>query len=435
MGYEELKGYRGGEDPRALARHLERLGPYLVAEIGSRTPGVYPAIDAAGPPAERLVHAIYHRDVLGEGVWERYGDAIEPAARELLAQEIAAFDVWVAGSAHAAMQSLGPWHERTVEIMTILDLFGAHVGREVANGAWQLGYACALSRVVNDPNGARALAPPEDVDVVVKDARVLFAHPLEHWVGVGLHDPINANVILDCVTYLTDQTFTRLGPLVGGDGERQARVDLRWLTLRGFGLGRLQVEPAFRRIVQASPDATAAERGGRTLEEIVPADARAALESAGAVFALDPAKGSISIGLNGFSLARIDATPPKFTWTDDALGTFLRQLVEYEQKARLLQDNRGRDTFALRAMLRDGLGMAQLLDAATAARCTASRKGTLTVKGYYLSHPAFGQFARVDVLRGQSHVVDVAFSSPKVFVPIRFLVAMELSLGGLRRGS
>jgi hypothetical protein len=315
--------------------------------------------------------------------------------------------------------------------MEVLRLFGAYVGRDVANETWQLGYALALSRVVHDPKHSNALPTPLASNLVLERARGLFADRGGRWVGIGLAGPIDTSVILDSIRYITDQFRARLRPLIGLEGESQALGDLRRLALRGFGIGRLQVEPAFLKAVATSvPNERSEAQTGTsaTLESIVPSDTRAALESAGAVLALDAEGRSISIGLNGLTLARVSAAPPGFVWSQDALGVFLRELLEYDRKARLLQENRARDTFALRGLLREALGIDELLVAASHAGCTVSRKGSLTVKEFYLTHPAFGEFARLAVLRGQSHVVDVAFSSPRVFVPIRFLVGMDQSL-------
>lgn len=162
--------------------------------------------------------------------------------------------------------------------------------------------------------------------------------------------------------------------------------------------------------------------------EMVPGEVRAALESAGASFASDPRTGVVHIGLHGFALARVDIEPLAFAWDDAALGAALRWLLDYETLSQALQANRGPATIQLRGWLRDNLGIDPLLDRAREAKWSVRRRGSLASKAIYFSHPAFGEFAQVTVLRGQSHVVDVAFSSPSVYTPLRTLANLEQQL-------
>lgn len=426
---QQPRRQRDGEvDPKAFATHLKRLQPYLPSEITNRAPGQYPAIDAAGPIAERLSQMTISPLEIGKERWERYAGAILPVAQDIVGPDVTAFGTRSASSAHEAMQTLGPWNERTIEIMEILNLFGTNVGKDVANEVWQFGYACALGRLVLD-QGQETLGEPAEPDAVLGWARSLFKQTPESWVGQGLREPLSGPVVLECITHATDEMFARLYPLFGDDGEMAARVELRTLALRGYGLGRLHVEPPFvahLRSIDAMPQP--AERERHTVETLVPADVRASLESAGATLAADPSTGTISVALGGFVVARINHSPASFAWADAEFGDFLRVLFEYERMARLLQENRGAGTFALRGTLRDRLGIDHLLVTAANARCPIERKGSLTQKEYYLTHPALGALARAIVLRGQSHVVDIAFSSPRVFLPLRLMVRMEESL-------
>lgn len=163
----------------------------------------------------------------------------------------------------------------------------------------------------------------------------------------------------------------------------------------------------------------------------VPAEVRAALESAGASLAEDPATGSVHIALNGFPLVRIDVSPPGVVWDDSATGHALMSLMAYEGLARMLQENRGADTLAMRQVLREQLQVDPLLRWLSASRMSVKSRGGLSKKEYEVGHPAFGTFALLTVFRGQSHVVDVAFSSPRVFVPLRALFDLTMKLRSL----
>jgi hypothetical protein len=139
--------------------------------------------------------------------------------------------------------------------------------------------------------------------------------------------------------------------------------------------------------------------------------------------------GSIIIGLSGFTLVRIDpGHPPTVTWSDPDFGTMVKTVMDYQRRVRRLQENRGASTFGLRGELRDDLGIDPILSIARRARCSVDKRGGLRAREYYLSHLALGEFVRLTVFRGQSHVVDVAFSSPKVFMPLRFLVELEATM-------
>ncbi len=74
--------------------------------------------------------------------------------------------------------------------------------------------------------------------------------------------------------------------------------------------------------------------------------------------------------------------------------------------------------------------LSQILFLATEARCTIEEEGGLTAKNYYLSHPALGEFVRLEVRRGSSDVADIAFASPQVAVAPGFMLEMKVALGG-----
>lgn len=168
--------------------------------------------------------------------------------------------------------------------------------------------------------------------------------------------------------------------------------------------------------------------GDQGTPRLVPPEVRAALESAGASVVEDGATGDVHVALNGFLLATVRTNPPQVAWGDPATGHALMSVIAYEGLTRMLQANRGRDTFAMRGLLREQLHIDPLLVSLNTGHVTVKVGGGISKKEYDLSHPALGLFARVTVFRGQSHVVDVAFSSPRVFVPLRLLFEMTVRL-------
>lgn len=165
----------------------------------------------------------------------------------------------------------------------------------------------------------------------------------------------------------------------------------------------------------------------RSIEDVVPADVRASIASAGGAFALDAATGEISMAVHGAELARFSPAPPRFAWSDPSFGTFARLLLEYTVWTRALQENRGRDTFMLRAALRGRLDGDALLAAAPGAGCRIQQKSSLRVKEYIVHHHSLGALVSVRVFRGQSHVFDVTWLGD-AFSPLSFLVGLEEQL-------
>ena len=145
-------------------------------------------------------------------------------------------------------------------------------------------------------------------------------------------------------------------------------------------------------------------------------DVEAGLETAG-VTVVAGAKSSVA-QRNGVAIFTYSFEPAYAQWADPELEAFLRTVLEYGEMAHALQQNRGPSTFGLRASLRERLDLAPLLDRARAARVVVRENKHLTVKDYFFRHPAFGEFVQVNVLRGQSHVVDVTFSAPQEYLAI-----------------
>ena len=153
------------------------------------------------------------------------------------------------------------------------------------------------------------------------------------------------------------------------------------------------------------------------------ADVLGRLESVGIVVQRRP-DGSSATFRNGGALFEFSVDPPGATWADPALEAFLRAILAYHEDAQSLQQNRGRDTFMQRAALRDRLDVSPLLRSAAAARARVEEKKHLTAKELFFWHPSFGQFVRVSLLRGQSHVVDVTFASPADYLAVTYSLAV-----------
>lgn len=74
-----------------------------------------------------------------------------------------------------------------------------------------------------------------------------------------------------------------------------------------------------------------------------------------------------------------------------------------------------------------------LLDMAERARMRVRQKGGLTTRDYFFWHPALDEFAKASVARSQAQVFDVAFSSPRVFMPLSTLAHMAAEFAVSRR--
>lgn len=130
--------------------------------------------------------------------------------------------------------------------------------------------------------------------------------------------------------------------------------------------------------------------------------------------------GIIAASRNGLPLFEFSLDPPHVTWEDPRLEEFLRVVLAYEPATRALQQNRGRDTFMLRATLREQLNLEVLLDAARAAHVRVREEKHFTSKELYFWHAAYGEFVQATCLRGQSHVVDITFSARDLYLAVRY---------------
>ena len=120
------------------------------------------------------------------------------------------------------------------------------------------------------------------------------------------------------------------------------------------------------------------------------------------------------------------------TWEDHALGGFVRDLLHYDRLALALQQQRGPSTLVMRGMLREQLEIDPLMGAASAAGVRIERTGSLVSKEYVLSHPALGAVARLIVMRGHSHVVEVTFLDVGLVDALAAIVELEGSQVGRR---
>ena len=164
----------------------------------------------------------------------------------------------------------------------------------------------------------------------------------------------------------------------------------------------------------------------------LPDGLRAALEAAGAELVADDRSAAVDVHLRGRPLARIAGAPATVTWEDHALGGFVRDLLHYDRLALALEHQRGPSTLVMRAMLREQLEIDPLMGAASAAGVRVERRGGLTSKEYVLSHPALGAVARLVVMRGHSHVVEVSFLDLDLVDALAAIVELEGSQGGRR---
>jgi hypothetical protein len=130
----------------------------------------------------------------------------------------------------------------------------------------------------------------------------------------------------------------------------------------------------------------------------------------------DPTTAEIHLDKNGTPIAMLTVAPVTVRWADTSLSMLLESIFEYSDKL----------------AWGDGDGELQiepLLIKATRARCRIERRDSLTTKDYFVSHPAFGGSVRFNVLRGQTHVVEVVASDPDAFVPLRQLATMGALIG------
>ena len=230
------------EDLKQKADKLERMLPYLPSPVQNRQPGAYPAIDAAGPLAERLGHLTFQRIELGPGRWEALVGAVMPVARRLVMADIGLFEQ-LAKLRFAERQTHGSLPESALEV---LQLFGFDVAQDVANAIWQFGYAGCLARLFLEAERDKTAfpAPSSDLAAVYGWADAVRRAPLEAWVDAGTEAPLNGTLVLEALWYLVDEEFKRLYPLFGPENELEARGRLRGLAVSGHALGRAHLEQA-----------------------------------------------------------------------------------------------------------------------------------------------------------------------------------------------
>jgi hypothetical protein len=167
----------------------------------------------------------------------------------------------------------------------------------------------------------------------------------------------------------------------------------------------------------------------------VPAEVRAALQSAGISVVEDHANNSVALGLNGLPLAIVTQSPPEVIWADANAGRAYMWLIASEKLAKKLRTERGLDTFRQRDALRQLLQLQPMMSVLADGHLAVRKSGGLTTKDFYITDALFGEFARLTVLRGQDHIVDVSFSSPKAFMPLSFLSSLKLQFDELRKSS
>ena len=233
-----------GDQEAILAERIDRLKraiPYLASEMQDRQPGAYPAIDAAGPLADRLGLLISKRSGLGPGRWEALGSAVLPVAQRIVRSDIGLFEQLTKLRVAELAQTNGSLPESALEVLSI---FGPNVAQDVANAIWQFGYAGCAARLFLEAERAKSAfpTPSSDLAAVYGRAAALRRAPLDMWVDTGTEPPLNGTLVLEVVGYLADQEFKRLYPLFGPENEGEARGQLRGLAVWGYALGRAHLE-------------------------------------------------------------------------------------------------------------------------------------------------------------------------------------------------
>ena len=230
--------------------YLKRALPYLPSEVSDREPGTYPAIDAAGPTAERLGHLILSRSEMGQERWEALAGAACPVADALVMPDIDLFErlTKLRGAERLTHGSRPP------AMLEVFQLFGLDVASKVANEAWQWGYAGCMARLFlkAERDGTPFPLPSRDLHAVQAWAYAVRCAPLEVWVDAGTEPPLSGSLVIEVLGYLMDQLFKRLYPIFGPENELEGRGRLRGLAVWGYAIGRAHLEQAVLEAIPSS---------------------------------------------------------------------------------------------------------------------------------------------------------------------------------------
>jgi hypothetical protein len=227
--------------PEELLAHLKRLQPYLPSDVTGRRPGAYPDLDAAAPVAERLGELILQRSELGLGRWETLVAPAMPVAEKLVLPDMDLFAALAKLRVAERVQTRGSLPSSA---MDVFELFGPNVAWDVANEAWQFGYAGCLARLFlkAELSGTDFPLPCNDTALVQAWAQIVRCLPFDQWVDVGTAPPFTGKLVLEVLWFLMDQLFLRLFPLFGAENELEARGRLRGFAVWGYAMGRAVFE-------------------------------------------------------------------------------------------------------------------------------------------------------------------------------------------------
>jgi hypothetical protein len=227
------------------------LDPFLVRLPRNREPGRYPVMDATAPYGERLADMIRDPHQIGIERVKGLHDAIGPVFVSVIDEDVRAFNNLTLDATLVALGA-GPFSEAASRTMTIGRLFGQLVGRDVADEAWLRGYLACLARLVleGEIRGIAFPNPTTDLRLVEERAKALAAMPPETWLDVGNQPPITGALINDALSWIVDEYFRRLAPIFMTKRQEAARTQLLAIALKGYAIGRAQLEQS---VIEAIP--------------------------------------------------------------------------------------------------------------------------------------------------------------------------------------
>jgi hypothetical protein len=162
----------------------------------------------------------------------------------------------------------------------------------------------------------------------------------------------------------------------------------------------------------------------------VPPEVEAQFASFGAtVEPVQSSGGTYLVRLLGLPIATFSAKGVEFV--DVEVGRTWMGLVHYSKVALLMEKEHGGSGKKRTEIRQQLLGLELILGQAAKARFVVREQGALWNRVYYLSHPDFGEVAKLLVVRGTSEVAAVAFASQSQFALFSTLNEMA---GALKAG-
>jgi hypothetical protein len=147
---------------------------------------------------------------------------------------------------------------------------------------------------------------------------------------------------------------------------------------------------------------------------VVPPEVEAQFASCGAtVEPVEPGGGMYLVRLRDLPIARLSAKGVEFV--DVEVGRTWMGLVHYSKVALFMEKEHGGSGKRRTEIRQEQLGLELILGQAAKAGFVVREQGGMWNRAYYLSHPDFGEVARLLVVRGTSEVAAVAFASQSQF--------------------